>query len=266
MSDSFELIDVRRENCVDYVTLNRPEVRNAIDDHVIEELTRWVEQAAEDQTLRMAVLGGAGKSFCAGADLGWMSRTVDYDHEENIHDAWALARLFAKLDTLPVPLVARVHGAALGGGVGLVAVSDIAVTTEDTVFGFTEVKLGIVPAVISPYAVAKIGTSASRHLFLTGERFSARRAFELGLVHRVAAPDGLDAAVTRVVNELRTAGPRAIAAAKTLIGSVVDRPPSAVTELTVDIIADLRVTAEAQEGMRAFLGKRRPRWVEDDGS
>jgi len=263
---SYELIDVRREDCVDYVTLNRPEIRNAINDAVIEELTRWADSATKDPQLRMAVLSGAGKTFCAGADLGWMSRTVDYDHEENIHDAWALARLFARLDALPVPLVGRVHGGALGGGVGLVAVCDIAVATEDTVFGFTEVKLGIVPAVISPYAVAKMGPSAARHLFLTGERFSARHAYQLGLVHVITTPDSLDAGVTRVLHELRTAGPRAMATAKTLIASVVDRPPSAVTELTVDTIAELRVTPEAQEGMRAFLDKRPPRWVTDDCS
>ena len=266
MAASYELIDVRREDCIDYVTLNRPEIRNAVNDAVIEELTRWADAAAKDPQLRMAVLAGAGKTFCTGADLSWMSRTIDYDHEANIHDAWALAQLFARLETLPVPLVGRVHGAALGGGVGLVAVCDIAVATEDTVFGFTEVKLGIVPAVISPYAVAKVGSSAARHLFLTGERFSARRAYHLGLVHVITTPDGLDAGVARVLQELRTAGPRAMTAAKTLIASVVNRPPSAVTELTVDTIAELRVTAEAQEGMRAFLDKRPPSWVEDDCS
>ena len=266
MAASYELINVRHEAGIDYVTLNRPNIRNAVNDAVIEELTHWADAAATDRRLRLAVLGGAGKTFCAGADLGWMSRTIDYEYEANLHDAWALARLFARLDTLPVPLVGRVHGAALGGGVGLVAVCDIAVATEDTVFGFTEVKLGIVPAVISPYAVAKIGASAARHLFLSGERFSARRAYELGLIHVITAPDGLDAGVTRTVHELLMAGPQAIAAAKTLIASVVDRQPSTVTELTVGAIADLRVTPEAQEGMRAFLDKRPPSWVADESS
>ncbi len=266
MADSYDVIDVRREDGIDYVTLDRPEVRNAIDDRVIEQLTHWAETAAHDGTLRMAVLGGAGPSFCSGADLGWRSRTVDHDYEQNIHDAWALARLFVKLDTLPVPLVGRVHGAALAGGVGLVAVCDIAVATEDAVFGLTDVKFGLVPAVISPYAVAKIGSSASRHLFLTGERFSASRAYALGLVHVIAPPGGLDAAVARVAQELRSSGPRAIAATKTLIASVMDRPPASVTQLTVETIADLRVTTEAQEGIRAFLDKRSPGWVEDDRS
>lgn len=266
MPESQNAIEVRRENGVDYVTLNRPEVRNAIDDQLIDELTRWADAAAHDRTLRMAVLGGTGRSFCAGADLAWRSRTVDFDYEENIRDAWTLARLFAKLDTLPVPLVGRVHGAALAGGVGLVAVCDIVVATEDAVFGFTDVKFGLVPAVISPYVVAKIGPSASRHLFLTGERFSASRAHTLGLVHVIAPPDGLDAAVARVAQELKTAGPRAMAATKVLIASVIDRPPASVTQLTVETIADLRISTEAKEGIRAFLEKRTPAWVEDDGS
>ena len=264
MLDSYDVIDVRREDCIDYVTLNRPGVRNALDDHVIDELTRWADTATHDRTLRMAVLGGAGPSFCSGADLGWRSRTIDVDYEENFRDAWALARLFVTLDTLPVPLVGRVHGAVLAGGIGLVAVCDIVVATEDAVFGFTDVTFGLVPAVISPYAVAKIGSSASRHLFLTGESFSARRAQELGLVHVLTPPDDLDAAVARVVEDLKTAGPRALAATKTLIASVMDRPPATVTHLTVETIADLRVTAEAKEGIRAFLDKRPPSWVEDD--
>jgi len=264
MDNSYDVIDVRREDCIDYVTLNRPGVRNAIDDHVIEELTPWAEIATHDRTLRMAVLGGTGPSFCSGADLGWRSRTVDVDYEENFRHAWALARLFVTLDTLPVPLVGRVHGAALAGGVSLVAVCDIVVATEDAVFGFTDVKFGLVPAVISPYAVAKIGSSASRYLFLTGESFSARRAHELGLVHVLAPPVDLDAAVARVVEDLKTPGPRALAATKTLIAFVMDRPPATVTQLTVETIADLRITDEAKEGIRAFLDKRSLSWVEDD--
>jgi methylglutaconyl-CoA hydratase len=259
-------VTVRREDCVDYVTLNRPAVRNALDDTVIEALTQWAETAADDRDLRVAVLCGAGKAFCSGADLSWMSHTVDYDYERNLHDAWALSRLFTRLDTLPFPLVGRLHGAALAGGVGLAAVCDIAVATEDTVFGLTEVKLGVVPAVISPFVVAKIGTSAARQLFLTGERFSARRAYELGLVHIITPPDGLDDAVERVVRELRTGGPKAIAAAKTLIAAIANRRPGDVAELAVQTISDLWVTPESQEGMRAFLDKRPPRWAEDEGT
>lgn len=259
-------LTVRRDDRVDYVTLNRPAVRNALDDTVIEALTQWAEAAADDKDLRMAVLGGAGKAFCSGADLSWMSHAVDYDYERNLHDAWAFSRLFTRLDTLPFPLVGRLHGAALAGGVGLAAVCDIAVATEDTVFGLTEVKLGVVPAVISPFVVAKIGASAARHLFLTGERFSARRAYQLGLVHVITPPDGLDGAVERVVGELRTAGPKAITATKTLIASIADRQPGEVAELVVQTISDLWVTPEAQEGMRAFLDKRPPGWLGDDGT
>ena len=253
---------VRREHGVDYLALNRPAVRNALDAGVIEALTLWAESAAEDRELRLAVLGGAGKSFCSGADLTWMSHAVDYGYERNLHEAWGLARLFSRLDTLPIPLVGRLHGAALAGGVGLAAVCDVAIATEDTVFGLTEVKLGVVPSVIAPFVVAKIGASAARQLFLTGERFSARRAHELGLVHVVTPPDGLDTAVDRVVAELRSAGPRAIAAAKQLIAAVEGRAPADVAKYTVQTIADLWVTPEAQEGMRAFLDKRRPRWTE----
>ena len=158
------------------------------------------------------------------------------------------------------------QAAALAGGVGLVAVCDIVVATEDAVFGFTDVKFGLVPAVISPYAVAKIGASASRHLFVPGERFSASRAHALGLVHVIAPPDGLDAAIARVAQDLRTAGPRAMAATKALIASVMDRPPASVTQLTVETIADLRITTEAKEGIRAFLDKRSPGWIQGDGS
>jgi len=257
---------VRREACVDYVTLNRPSVRNALDDSVITALTEWADRAARDPDLRLAVLSGEGKTFCSGADLAWMAHAVDYDYEQNLHEAWALSRLFARLDTLPFPLVGRLHGAALAAGVGLAAVCDIAIATEDTVFGLTEVKLGVVPAVISPYVVAKIGASAARHLFLTGERFSARRAYQLGLVHRVTQPEALDTSVEQVVGQLRSAGPKAIAAAKTLIAAVNDRPPAEVAELTVETISDLWVTDEAQDGMRAFLDKRPPGWLEDDRS
>ncbi len=257
---------VQRESGVDYVTLHRPAVRNTLDDSVIAALTQWADAAAQDSDLRLAVLSGSGKTFCSGADLAWMAHAVDYDYEQNLHEAWALSRLFARLDTLPFPPVGRLHGAALAAGVGLAAVCDVSIATEDTVFGLTEVKLDVIPAVISPYVVAKIGASAARHLFLTGERFSARRAYQLGLVHQVPQPDALDTTVERVVGQLRAAGPKAIAAAKALIAAVNGRPPAKVAELTVETIADLWVTEEAQDGMRAFLDKRTPGWLEGDDS
>jgi methylglutaconyl-CoA hydratase len=227
----YRYLDVRRDGAVEYLTLNRPDVRNAFNDDVGAELTEWAASAraaaaAETGALRVVVVAGAGATFCAGADVKWMSRALLYSQEENIRDAAAMAAMFDALNTLPVPLVARVQGAALGGGAGLAAVCDIVVADEDAVFGFTETKLGILPAVISPFAIAKIGVSAARELFLTGARFSAARALTLGLVHAVVAADALDATVQQYVRELLTAAPKAIARAKALIPRVAGRPPA----------------------------------------
>src|SRR5687768_13664752 len=218
------------------VTLNRPDVRNAFDDELIAELTAWAT-SMETHGARVAVLGGAGRVFCAGADLAWMSKMVGYSHEENVRDALALAAMFDALNTMPIPLIGRVQGAALGGGAGLAAVCDIVVAADDAVFGFTEAKLGILPAVISPYALAKIGQSAARELFLTASKFPAQRAREIGLVHAVVAAADLDETIDGYVRELLTSGPRAIAAAKTLIGAVAGRPPAEVADVTAETIA-----------------------------
>ena len=254
-------IEVSRQGPVVTVTLNRPEVRNAFNETLIDELTAWAEAARPDADLRVAVLRGAGKVFCAGADLGWMSKMVAYSADENIRDARAAARMFAALDRLPLPLVGRIHGAALGGGAGLAAVCDIVVAADDAVFGFTEAKLGIVPAVISPFTVAKIGQSAARELFITAARFSAARAKEIGLVHAVVPAPDLDAAVDTLVTELLTSAPGSIAGAKALIAAVAGREPATVSDLTAETIARHRVSAEGQDGMRAFLEKRPAPWV-----
>jgi methylglutaconyl-CoA hydratase len=208
----------------------------------------------------VVVLQGSGKVFCAGADLKWMSRMVSYSREENAIDASQLALMYQVLDTLPMPLVARVQGAALGGGAGLAAVADIVVAAEDAVFGFTEVKLGILPAVISPYVIRKIGASAARELFLSGARFSAARAREIGLVHHVVPADRLDTTVDELCGELLTSGPGAMAVAKDLIRQVTGELPDDVIGVTSETIARQRVSAEGQEGMRAFLEKRKPSW------
>jgi methylglutaconyl-CoA hydratase len=255
------LLHVEVQNSVAKVTLNRPDVRNAFNDALIQELTAWAESVHPGGPLRAAVLSGAGKVFCAGADLAWMAKTITYSHEENIRDARALARMLESLNRLPIPLFARVHGAALGGGIGLAAVCDIVVAAEDAIFGFTEVKLGIVPAVISPFAIAKIGESAARELFLTGARFTAARAREIGLVHTVADAADLDRAVSKHLNDLASSGPRAVAAAKALIASVVSSDADAAAEHSIEAIARQRVSAEGQEGMRAFLEKRTPAWI-----
>ncbi|HVL67613.1 MAG TPA: enoyl-CoA hydratase-related protein [Vicinamibacterales bacterium] len=242
------------------VTLNRPDVRNAFNEDVIAELAAWA-RAVPGSGARVAVLAGAGKAFCAGADLNWMAKMVAYGREENIRDASAMAAMFGALDTLPIPLIGRIQGAALGGGAGLAAVCDIVVAAEDAVFGFTEAKLGILPAVISPFAIRKIGVSAARELFLTAARFDAARAREIGLVHALAAEADLDTAVDRYVRELVTSGPEAIAGAKQLIAAVAYRAPSDVAALTAETIARHRVSAEGQDGMRAFLERRKAGWI-----
>jgi methylglutaconyl-CoA hydratase len=249
-----------RDGGVLRLTLNRPEVRNAIDEELIAALTAAGRSAGDDRTLRAVVLAGQGKSFCAGADLTWMSKAIGYTREENRRDAEDLARMLETLNTLPVPLIGRVHGAALGGGAGLIAVCDIVVSSEDATFGFSEVKLGIIPAVISPYVIDKIGVSAARALFLTGMRFSARRARRLGLVHDIVAEGDLDDTIDGYLNEIFTAGPGAIAAAKALIREVSGSRTADVIGLTTSGIAEQRVSDEGQEGMKAFLEKRKAKW------
>ena len=250
-----------RDDAILRLTLNRPEVRNAFDEEVIAALTAAGRQVAGDRTIRAIVLSGNGKVFCAGADLVWMSKAIAYDHEDNRRDAEDLARMLETLDALPVPLIARVHGAALGGGVGLVAVCDVVIASDDCTFGFPEVKVGIIPAVISPYVVHKIGPSAARELFLTGARFSARRARRIGLVHDVVAATDLDETVDGYVQEILTSGPEAIAAAKALIKEVGGARSEDMIGLTTTRIAEQRVSPEGQEGMRAFLEKRKPSWA-----
>jgi methylglutaconyl-CoA hydratase len=255
------MLTIEQDGPVVRVTLNRPEVRNAFNEELIAELTRWAESITTGGGARVAVLAGAGKVFCAGADLAWMSQMVGYTHEENVRDARQMARMFEALDQLPIPLIGRVHGAALGGGVGLAAVCDVVVAAEDAAFAFTEVKLGILPAVISPYATAKIGRSAARELFLTGARFSAERARDIGLVHAVTDEAGLDRSVAKYVNDFLTSGPEAVAAAKRLVAAVTSAARTAAIEYTIDAIAERRISKEGQEGMTAFLAKRPPSWT-----
>ena len=255
----------QRDGAVERLTLNRPDVRNAFNEHVIAELTSWAadaRDAARRHDIRAVVIAGAGKTFCAGADVTWMSKTVHYTEEDNLRDAMAMSRMFAAINELPVAVIGRIQGAALGGGAGLAAVCDIVVAEDTALFGFTETRLGILPAVISPFALAKIGQAAARELFLTGARFSAARAKEIGLVHQVAASGELDAAVDRYLQELSSAGPEAIAAAKALIPNVWGRPVAEAMPITAAAIAARRVSSEGQEGLRAFLEKRKPRWTE----
>jgi methylglutaconyl-CoA hydratase len=245
------------------VTLARPEVRNAFNADVIEQLHDVFARITAADDVRAVVLGGDGKVFCGGADIGWMRASLDLSLDANIADAQRMSDMFRTIDNCPKPVVGRIQGAALGGGAGLAAVCDVAVAAEDAVFGFTEVKLGIIPAVISPFVIAKIGTSHARALFLTGERFDARRARHIGLVHEVVPAVELGAAVERVVEELFTAGPSAVHAAKLLIRRVADNTYDDSRAITTRAIAQQRISDEGQEGLRAFLERRRPSFAKD---
>lgn len=257
---AFRYLDVRRDGSVEYLTLNRPDVRNAFNDGTIAELTWWADSVASDAGVRAVVLAGAGASFCAGADLEWMRRMAGYSHQQNLDDASDMARMFHSLDRLPMPVVGRVHGAALGGGTGLAAICDIVVAADDAVFGLTEVRLGLIPAVIAPFVIGKIGRSAARELFLTGARFGADRARALGLVHAVVPSADLDATVSTYVDDLLAGAPGAISAAKHLIAECCRRPAQDTALLCAEAIAARRVSPEGQEGIRAFLEKRKASW------
>lgn len=243
------------------VTLNRPDVHNAFNDVVIAELTKVLRGLGDDPAVRAVVLRAEGKSFSAGADLGWMKRMAGYSQEENEADAMALAELMRTLDRLPKPTLAVVQGAAFGGGVGLVACCDIAVAAETATFCLSEVRLGLIPAVISPYVVAAMGERAARRYFLTAERFGAAEAHRLGLVHEVVPAEGLERAAEAMLARLKEGGPAAQAAAKDLIFSVSRRPADeAVIRDTAVRIAAIRASEEGREGLEAFLGKREPSW------
>lgn len=260
MARNYEHLRRTDEESVTTVALARPEAHNAINAALIEELARCFEKLAGEEGVRVVVLTGEGPSFCAGADIRYMRDTADLSYEENLEDARRLADMFRAVNELPKPVVAKVRGTAIGGGVGLVAAADIAVAEEGTRFAFSEVRLGIAPATIASFVVRKIGYSRARALFLTGERFDAERAREIGLVH-AAVPEGdLDAAVERVVAQLLQGGPAAQAAIKELLRQVEATEPMEALGLMTQLIAELRMGQEGQEGLRAFLEKREPFW------
>jgi methylglutaconyl-CoA hydratase len=249
-----------QEGPIARVVLARPEVRNAFDDVLIAELTRVFLDLSGDRQTRVVVLAGDGPTFCAGADVGWMRRAGSFSREENEEDAGRMARMLRAIDACPLPVIALAHGAAIGGGVGLVAAADIAIAEEGTVFSLAEVKLGILPSVISPYVLRAIGPRQARDLFLTGDRFDAREAFRIGLVHGVAEKGELEAAGQRKIDSLLSSGPEAIGAAKRLIDQVAGQGPEQAMPLTVRTIAERRASEEAREGLSAFLEKRKPSW------
>jgi methylglutaconyl-CoA hydratase len=242
-------VRVENKGPVTSILLNRPDCRNALDESLLSELTRAF--GSLPPSTRVVVLTGAGSAFCAGADLHWMKRT----EQEN-----SLADLLRLVDESPRPVLARVNGPALGGGVGLIAVCDIAIAAESAQFGFTEVRLGLVPAIISTYVLPRIGAGAARRYFLTGERFGTREALAMGLIHEAAPADRLDERVNAMVGELLQGGPAAMAAAKKLIRNGARLPRDQAIKQAIRMISALRVSPEGQEGMNAFLEKRKPHW------
>ncbi|MET3432281.1 methylglutaconyl-CoA hydratase [Herbaspirillum seropedicae] len=244
------------------ITLNRPEIHNAFDDQLIAHLIDLLTQARDDTRTCLLLLASTGKSFSAGADLAWMRRMADASREDNLRDARQLALLMETLNRFPAPTLAKVQGAVMGGGVGLVSCCDIVVASDAAFFALSEVKLGLAPAAISPYVIAKMGVSQARRYFVSAERFPAARAAAMGLVHEVAPPDELDARTAQLIDTLLANGPQAMRAAKQLVQ--VANPLQVTPELseyTAGVIADLRASAEGREGLRAFLDKDAPAWT-----
>ncbi|MFL5804852.1 MAG: enoyl-CoA hydratase-related protein [Roseiflexaceae bacterium] len=258
----YTFITVDRSDAVATVTLARPELHNAFNAAMIAELRDCFTALAHDHATRVVVLTGAGPSFCAGGDLKWMQSSLDWSHEQNTADAAALADMFEAAWTLPKPLIGRVNGAAVGGGVGLVACCDIALAADTARLGFSEVKIGLIPAIIAQYVVPKIGISQARALFVSGERFTAERARAIGLVHAVVGAAELDAAVASLAGQLLSCGPEASGAAKRLVDAIWTLDRDAARRYVIEAIVAARSGAEGQEGMRAFLEKRKPRWAE----
>jgi methylglutaconyl-CoA hydratase len=256
----YEQIRRADEGSVATITLARPEARNALNAALIADVTRCFEELAEDEGVRVVALTGEGPSFCAGADIGYMRDTAGFSYQENMEEARRLAEMFRAVADLPKPVVAKVRGAAIGGGAGLVAATDFAVAEEGTQFAFAEVRLGIAPATIAPFVVRKIGLSLAGALFLTGERFGADRAREIGLVHEVVPEEKLDAAVGKVIEQFLQGGPAAQAAIKDALRQIEATEPMEALGIMTQLIAELRMGEEGQEGLGAFLEKREPFW------
>ena len=258
---TFETLRVERQGPIARVTFARPDVRNALNARMIAELTTAFAALSSDESVRAVVLQGAGASFSGGADINYMRAGLDLGEKENEADALRLSDMFASIDRCAAPVIARVHGAALGGGSGIVAACDIVIAADDAVFGFTEARLGIVPAVISPFVLRKIGRSHARALFLTGERFDSARALRIGLVHEAVPAAGLDAAVARTIDAILACGPQATRVAKTIVRTVSMMSAEEARAWTAQTIAKRRASDEGQEGLRAFLEKRKPDWT-----
>ena len=244
-----------------HLYLNRPQVHNAFNATMIAELDEALERASQNKSLRVIVLSGQGKSFCAGADLNWMKEIIHYSFQQNLEESLQLAEVLYKLYALPKPTVAMVNGTAIGGGTGFISACDIAVASEEAKFGLSEVKIGLVPAAISPYVIRRIGEARAREYFLTGKRISAAKAWEIGLINEVVPKDELRKKVEKIIELLLSSGPEALARCKLLIQKVPQMSFEEAKNFTAQMIAQLRVSPEGQEGMSAFLEKRKPKWV-----
>jgi methylglutaconyl-CoA hydratase len=260
-------IEQRALGAVARVTLNRPDLHNAFNEVMIQELQSTFAAFNRQSEVRVVVLQAESKSFCAGADLNWMKKMVDYTFEQNVEDAHALAAMLRTIHDCPKPVIARVHGAAFGGGVGLVAACDMAVAVENATFSLSEVKLGLLPAVISPFVLKKIGSGNAHRYFLTAERFSAAEALRIGLLHEIVRDaNALDAAVDRLIEALLNNGPEAVAHCKVLIEQVCHMEWNRAVDITTKMIAERRSSREGQEGMKAFLEKRSPNWTQSQAA
>lgn len=261
---NYEAITIER-GLVTTISLNRPELHNAMNDVMIADLTHAFQQIPEDKSVRLIVLRGKGKSFCAGADLNYMKSIAQFGFEENEKDGKKLASLFQSIYECPLPTLAIVHGAAYGGANGLLAACDIVVAEENTIFAFSEVKLGIAPATISPFVIKRIGEFGAKELMMTGKRFKGEEAEKWKLVNHAVAEDKLEEEANRLIKQILTSGPEAVKATKKLVDKVVNSKKSIVDniEYTSNLIAELRASDEGQEGMAAFLEKRKANWVTD---
>ena len=259
---AFTKLTLRIDGAVAHIGLDQPDTRNAFDDVVIAELTQAFTEAGALPQVRAIVLGATGPAFCAGANLHWMRRMADYTRDENLADAGKLATMLRTIAECPKPTIARVQGDVYAGGMGLVAACDMAVSVDTAWYCLSEVKIGLIPATISPYVIRAMGARASQRYFLTAERFTAAEAHRIGLVHEVVAADALDAKVDELLKALTSASPAAVAACKILVADVAGREiDAALIAHTVDGIADIRASAEGREGVQAFLNKRKPAWL-----
>ncbi len=258
---NYDTITFKKNDRIARVTFSRPEIHNAFNSTMISEMTDVFGEIEKDENIRVVVLTGEGKSFCAGADLNWMRGVIKQTFDQNLAESNALAELFNKIYRCRRPVIGRINGAAIGGGTGFVAVCDMAIAARSAKFSFSEVKIGVVPACIGPYVVKKMGEGKARELFITGERMNAERAHEVGLVNKVVDDDQLDDAVDALVKTLLSSGPEAVAMAKKLVREVPEMTPAQFKPYTAEMIAKLRVSDEGQEGMDAFLNKRKPNWV-----